>query len=88
MSHVGLEKVRRYNQKSVNLFKIFSKILHGIWVIIQMLAKDDTHKKMISSGVKIKFAKGLIIDMGIPHTIKRGKDIKEITNCNSKKEMM
>ena len=56
--------------------------------MIQMVAKHDIQRKIMRSGVNIKLAKGLMIDIGMPHKIRSGSDIKEITNCNSKKDTM
>ena len=87
-SQLGFENDKRYNQRLVSFCKISSKKVDGICAIIQIVVIHDIHKKIISSGVKIKFAKGLIIEIGIPHKVKRGRERSEIKNCISKNEMM
>ncbi len=45
--------------------------------------KQETHKKRIKSGVKIRLEIKLMYEIGSPHKIKMGIDISVITNCNS-----
>jgi hypothetical protein len=66
---------------------MISKIEHGICVSAHMVDKQAHHKKSMSSGVKRKFARGLMIEIGIPHAISRGRDMSDMTNCSSKNEI-
>src|SRR5690242_18218728 len=86
MSQIGRENASRYIHNCVSRDNAWSKILVGICAMMHSVAKHESHKKTTSSGVKIKFASGLMMDRGIPQQISSGSDMSVITNCNSKND--
>lgn len=87
ISHCGLEKERRYNQKLVILLSICSKKADGKCVRMHRVVRHEHHRKRMRSGVNMKFAIGLMIEMGRPHAISIGSDMSDIANCSSKNDM-
>lgn len=80
ISHSGLEKDKRCSQRHAVLSRARPKMEQGMLIRAQTVARHEHHKNRISSGVKIKFASGLMIEIGIPQEIKSGSDMSEITN--------
>lgn len=85
ISQLGFEKDKSHIHVLVNRFKIDTKKLQGRLSSAKIANKQDIHKKIINSGVKIKLEIKLMYEMGSPHTIKMGIDIRVITNCSSAK---
>ncbi len=82
---LGFEKDKSRIHVWVNTFKIDMKKLQGKLSNAKIANKADAHKKRINSGVKIRLEIKLMYEIGSPHAIKMGIDIRVITNCNSAK---
>jgi hypothetical protein len=82
-SQLGFENESSHIQSLVKNSKICAKKDDGIRKRAQIANKHDTHKKRIKSGVKIKFDKRLIDEIGRPQMMSAGSDINVMTSCSS-----
>lgn len=80
ISQLGFEKDKSHIHILVNTFKIDIKKSQGTLSSAKIVKKHEIHKKRINNGVKIRLEIKLMYEMGSPHRIKIGIDIKVITN--------
>lgn len=82
ISHDFCSQERHSNQNSVILSSIQIKKELGIETNSKKNTKEEMNKKQVKKGPKRSVLIGVKREIGSPHPIKKGKDIKEMNNCN------
>lgn len=82
ISHARCSKLRHASQKAVTFSRHHTNMPLGRYKSSKKKMHDEITKKTVKNGPKISVLIGVRIEMGRPHAIKNGNDIKDIKSCS------
>src|SRR5438105_2030574 len=82
ISQLRCSKPKQRHHRYVTFSSPHIKIPLGMYKSSQKKINDEISKKQLKNGPNIRVLMGDIREIGNPHAIKKGKDMKEIKICN------